>query len=66
LPTTFGTATIAGPDETTSATAEPLVTLAAAAGFSLMTVPEVAVLLDCMVTAPTVSPAPVIEVVAAA
>ncbi len=65
-PTTFGTAAIAGPDETTSATAEPLATLAAAAGFSLMTLPEATVLLDCMVTVPSTSPAPVIALVAAA
>jgi hypothetical protein len=45
-PTTFGTATIAGPEETTSATADPCATLVPAAGLSLMTSPEVTVLLD--------------------
>jgi len=32
-PTTFGTATCGGPDETTSATALPVATCVAAAGF---------------------------------
>jgi hypothetical protein len=64
LPTTFGTATIAGPEETVRFTAEPLATLAAAAGLSLMTFPDDTVALDCIVTVPTVRPAPVIEVLA--
>ncbi len=45
--TTFGTATVAGPEETTNATAVPLATLVPAAGVSLMTSPEATVLLDC-------------------
>jgi hypothetical protein len=57
---------VEAPVDTTRATAEPLATLVAAAGLSLMTFPEVTVLLDCMVTAPRVRPAPVIAVVAAA
>ena len=38
-PTMFGTATCAGPVETTKLTAEPALTLVAAAGFSLITLP---------------------------
>ena len=56
----------AGPLETTSATADPLATLVAAAGFSLMTLPAATVALACDVTVPTVNPAPVIAVLAAA
>jgi hypothetical protein len=47
-------------------TAEPLATLAAAAGLSLMTLPEATVALACIVTVPSVRPAPVMAVVAAA
>src|SRR5204862_1870530 len=65
-PTTSGTATGAGPLETTRLTAEPLATLVPAAGLSLMTLPEATVLLDCIVTVPTVRPAPVMALVAAA
>src|SRR5204863_20186 len=65
-PTTFGTATWAGPLETTRLTAEPLATLVPAAGLSLMTVPEATVVLDCIVTVPRVRPAPVMALVAAA
>jgi hypothetical protein len=57
---------VAGPLETTRATAEPLATLLLATGLSLITSPEATVLLDCMVTAPTASPAPVTALVAAA
>jgi hypothetical protein len=48
-PSTFGTVTDAelGPVEMTMLTAEPVVTVAAAAGFSLITFPEMTVLLDC-------------------
>ena len=65
-PTTFGTLTGAGPLETTSVTADPWATLVAAAGFSLMTLPEATVLLDWVVTVPTVNPAPVMAELAAA
>src|SRR5881227_2415806 len=65
-PTTFGTAICAGPLETTRLTAEPLATLVPAGGLSLMTLPAATVLLDCIVTAPTVRPAPVMALVAAA
>src|SRR5437764_919309 len=65
-PTTFGTAICAGPLETTRLTGEPLATFVPAGGLSLMTLPEATVLLDCIVTAPTVRPAPVMALVAAA
>src|SRR4051812_9806639 len=65
-PTTFGTATCAGPDETTSATALPTFTCVAAVGFWLITDPAGTVALDVVVTAPTTRPASVIVVVAAA
>src|SRR5204863_9401924 len=65
-PTTFATATSAGPLETTRLTAEPLATLVPAVGLSLMTLPAATVLLDCIVTAPTVRPAPVMALAAAA
>src|SRR5205823_1183324 len=65
-PTTFGTATCVGPLETTRLTAEPLATLVPAVGLSLMTLPAATVLLDCIVTAPRVRPAPVMALVAAA
>src|SRR5213082_2756993 len=57
-PTTFGTAICAGPLETTRLTGEPLATFVPAGGLSLMTLPAATVLLDCIVTAPTVRPAP--------
>jgi hypothetical protein len=47
-------------------TAEPFDTLVPAAGLSLMTSPETTVLLDCIVTVPTVRPAAVIADSAAA
>src|SRR6516162_8730445 len=52
------------PVETTRLTAEPLATWVPAAGLSLITSPEVTVVLDCCVTVPRTSPAPVIAVVA--
>jgi hypothetical protein len=55
----------AGPVETTRLTAEPAATEVPAIGFSLMTPPEATVLLVAVVTVPTVSPAPVIAVLAA-
>jgi hypothetical protein len=64
-PTTLGTVTGAGPDETTRATEAPFAALAPAAGVWLMTLPLATVALDACVTVPTVSPAPVIAVVAA-
>jgi hypothetical protein len=65
-PTTFGTDTFAGPLEITRLTAEPVFTLVLAVGFSLMTSPEVTVLLDAVVTVPMVKPTPVIAEVATA
>src|SRR5207302_10692782 len=54
------------PVETTRSTAEPLAAPAPAAGFSLITLPEATVVLDCCVTVPTVRPALVMALVAAA
>jgi acetoacetate decarboxylase len=65
-PTTFGTATRAGPVETVKATADPGATCAPAAGFWLITWPAGTVLLDAWVIAPTLNPAPLIAVEAAA
>jgi hypothetical protein len=59
-------ASAVGPVEMASATAEPFATLEPAAGVSLMTSPLVTVALDDCVTVPTVSPAVVRAVVAAA
>jgi hypothetical protein len=65
-PTTFGTATCAGPVETTIFTEEPTFTLVPAVGLSLITLPEATVLLEAVVTVPRTKPAPVMAVVAAA
>src|SRR5204863_524995 len=65
-PTTLGTATSGGPDDTTSATALPVTTCVPAVGLSLMTEPAGTVVLDAVVMAPTVKPAVVIATVAAA
>ena len=65
-PTTFGTATCAGPVEITSATAEPASTLVPATGFSLITLPAATVALEALVTVPATSPAVVSAVPAAA
>src|SRR5215470_17583383 len=64
-PTTFGTATCGGPDETTRFTELPTVTCVAAAGDWLITEPAATVVLDCCVTVPTMRPAFVIAVDAA-
>src|SRR5919204_3458988 len=64
-PTTFGTATCGGPDETTSDTALPTATCVAAAGDWLITDPAGTVVLEDVVTVPTTSPALAIAVVAA-
>src|SRR5919199_1577824 len=64
-PTTFGTATCGGPDETTRATAVPMTTSVPAAGFWLITDPAGAVGLEAVVIAPTVNCALVIAAVAA-
>ena len=56
-PTTFGTATCAGPSETTSATAEPAETIEFATGFWLMTLPAGTLLLFADVVVPTTRPA---------
>src|SRR5215470_12433386 len=61
-PTTFGTATCGGPDDTTSATALPTTICVPAVGFSLMTDPEGTVVLEAVVTVPTINPAFVITV----
>ena len=65
-PTTFGVATCGGPDDTTSATALSTSTCVPAAGVSLMIEPDGTVVLDAVVTAPTVRPALVIALDAAA
>jgi hypothetical protein len=54
------------PLETTRLTEEPAIAFVSAAGLSPITSPEATVPLDCCITVPTVSPAPVIAVVAAA
>src|SRR3954464_5902108 len=53
-PTTFGTATCGRPDETTRATALPVVTRVPAVGDSLITDPAGTVVLDAVVMTPTV------------
>src|SRR5437868_15370458 len=65
-PTTFGTVTCGGPDETTSATALPVATDAPLTGDWLITDPAGTVVLDDCVTVPTTRFAPVIADVAAA
>src|SRR2546430_5153157 len=65
-PTTFGTATCGRPDDTTSATAVPVVTGVSAIGVWLITDPAGTVVLDAVEIAPTVRFAAVIAVVAAA
>src|ERR687886_1637501 len=64
-PTTFGTATCGGPDDTTRATAVPMTTSVPAAGFWLITDPGGTVVLEVVVIAPTVNCALVIAAVAA-
>jgi hypothetical protein len=65
-PTTLGTVTPGGPDDTMRATAVPLATLVPPVGVWLMTLPAATVLLDSMVTVPTARPALVMAEVAAA
>src|SRR4051794_18151865 len=65
-PTTAGTATFSGPDDTTRVIAVPLATCVPAAGVWLMTEPDGTVLLAAVVSGPSFRPAPVIAVVAAA
>src|SRR6185503_1348989 len=65
-PTTFGVATCGGPDDTTSATALPVTTCVPAVGFWLITEPAGTVVLEADVIAPTVKPAPVMLLDAAA
>jgi hypothetical protein len=65
-PTTLGAATCGRPDETTSATALPVVAWSPAFGDWLMTEPDATVVLDAVVIAPTVRPALPIAVVAPA
>jgi hypothetical protein len=61
--TTFGTDT---PEEITKLTEDPPLAAVPAAGLSLITLPISTVLLDALVVVPTISPAVVIAVVAAA
>jgi hypothetical protein len=65
-PTTFGTATCGGPDDTTRSTSLPAETCVPDSGDWLITEPAATVVLDCVVTVPTTRPALVIAVVAAA
>src|ERR671921_260791 len=65
-PTTEGTAICGAPDDTTSATALPVVTCVPAEGDWLMTDPAGTLLLDAVVTAPTTSVALVIDAAACA
>src|SRR5881394_3394860 len=65
-PTTFGTVTCGGPDETTSATALLIATDVPLTGDWLITDPAGTVVLDDCVTAPATRFAPVIAEVAAA
>src|SRR5512139_512103 len=66
MPTTSGTDTEAGPDETTRFTELPDATLEPEVGLWLITLPAATVELLCVVTVPTLRPTPVIAVVAAA
>src|SRR5262245_30028749 len=61
-PTTFGTATCGGPDDTTRFTALPVATCVPDTGDWLITDPAATVVLDCCVTVPTTRPALVIAV----
>src|SRR5262245_10214645 len=65
-PTTFGTVTIEGPVDTTSATDDPGATAVPAAGDELMTDPAGTVALGAVVVDPTTRPALVIALAAAA
>jgi hypothetical protein len=65
-PTTLGTDTGAGPELTVRFTAEPLATLVPAIGLSLITLPEGTVGLLAALIAPTLRPAPVMALDAAA
>src|SRR4051794_41879091 len=66
MPTTFGTATFAGPADTTSTTAVPLATVTPAAGTWLITSPAATVALDTADTAPPLRPGFVTALSAAA
>ena len=65
-PTTFGTVTGAAPVLTARFTAEPDAAVAPASGLRLITLPEGTVELLAVLIVPTVNPAPVIALVAAA
>src|SRR5437868_6025120 len=65
-PTTLGTTTCGGPDETTRLTALVNRICVPAVGASLMTIPDGTVVLDAFVTVTSVRPALVIALVAAA
>src|SRR3954470_7861029 len=64
-PTTFGTTTCAGPEDTTSAIALPAAACVPALGVCARTDPAGMLLLDAVVTGPTVRPAAAIADVAA-
>src|SRR6476661_4892164 len=66
MPTTFGTATLPGPVDTTMFTADPTFTCVPAIGLWLITLPAATVLLDAVVTVPTTRAEFVMAVVAAA
>ena len=57
LPTTSGTLTITGPNETTRSTVLPRMAMVRAVGFWLMTVPAANASLLAVVTLPTTKPA---------
>jgi len=65
-PTTVGTDTCGGPEDTTRLTVDPTLTCVPAVGFELITRPEATVGLGAVVTVPKARPAAVIAVVAAA
>src|SRR5450432_1489274 len=65
-PTTFGTSTGAGPVDTTISTALPLATVTPPSGFCEITLPAGTLGDDCDVTVPTIRPAALIALVAAA
>lgn len=66
MPTTLGTVTEAGPDDTTKFTELPDAPFVPEVGLWLITLPAATVELLCVVTVPTLRPTPVIAVVAAA
>jgi hypothetical protein len=63
---TGGVVSAGGPEEITRFTADPALTIAPAAGLSLITSPDGTVVLEALVILPTTSPALVIAAEAAA